>query len=93
MDGNVELLAAFDADEGFVDLVRSDDRGLSFRAAEGWTLYQPGDDTLDGLEIIEVDEDFVPFADRAIAARSAPTRSDALKFMADDGEQPEEGDE
>lgn len=93
MQGTPEFLAAFDAEGAFADLVRSDGSGLSFRDRNGWLPYQPGDDSLDGMEIIEVDEEFTEVVDRAMAAKTAPGRDDALKFAPDDGDQSEEGDD
>lgn len=86
-DIDVEYLVAFDMDtEKFVDFVRSDVHGLSFRTdGQTWQLYQPGDFSLDGSEIIDVDEAFVEFADKVLSTQGTPTREQALKYAADDG--------
>ncbi len=81
---DVEYLAAFDADTGeFVDFVRSDASGLCFRERGDWINYQPSDTTLDGKEIIEVEESFAEVADKAEAAGTRPTREQAAKHSAD----------
>ena len=87
MEDDAELLAAFDAaTEEFVDLVRSDSRGLWFRTDNGdWQTYQPGDFSLDGREVIDVDESFVQVVYRALAGGGTVTRATAQKHAADDG--------
>ena len=77
-DTSIELLAAFNPDTGaFIDLVRSDAVGLAFRDRESWEAYQPTDLSLDGAEIIEVEESFVALTDRTIAAGTVPTKAQA----------------
>lgn len=81
---DVEYLAAFDAETGeFVDFVRSDASGLFFRVRGDWQEYQPGDTTLDGKEVIEVDEEFSAAVDKALDAGAAPTRDQAVKHSVD----------
>lgn len=87
MEAGAELLAAFDAATGeFVDLVLSDSAGLSFRTeAEDWQPYQPSDLSLDGREVVEVDESFVAVVDKAYAARTKPDRAAAKGHERHDG--------
>ena len=87
MEDDAELLAAFDAaTEEFVDLVRSDSRGLWCRTDNGdWQMYQPGDFSLDGREVVEVDESFVAVADRAAPSGRGPSREEALRHLREDG--------
>jgi len=87
---DTEYLAAFDvASEAFLDLVRSDAAGLSFRRDGSWEAWPPGDMSLDGAEVIDVGEEFTAVVDRAQAARGAVTRADARGHAATDG--PAEG--
>lgn len=77
---DIELLALFDSEtEVFVDLVRSSPAGLHFRERGSWESLPPADPRLDGAELIEVDESFVPVVDNAQAAKTAPKREQALE--------------
>ena len=84
---DVDYLAAFDPDtEAFVDLVRSDADGLYYRTdGEDWQEYQPGDLSLDGMSIIDVQESFIPLVDKLLSTGNAPSIADAEKHAADDG--------
>lgn len=87
---DIEYLAVFNAGTGeFMDLVRSDESGLSFRANKEWREFAPGDFSLDGHEIIDVDEAFTAIADGAQAARTKPTLEQAQRHVPFDGKAPQ----
>lgn len=87
---DTEYLAIFDVGTGeFIDLVRSDESGLSFRTNGDWQKYQPGDFSLDGQEVVDVDESFLTIADGAETARTKPTLEQAQRHVPFDGKAPQ----
>jgi hypothetical protein len=79
-----DYIAAFGDDERFVDLVMDDPAGLYFRDDGGWQMYQPGDVSLDGMTVVDVDEDFVKVVDKLGDKASSITPEQAERYAPGD---------
>jgi hypothetical protein len=75
------LYAAVDSQTGEVkELVYSYTGGMYTRSSEGWFKVPNGDESLDGLEILEVDPSFIKVFDRAQAAEKMLKSKDITKY-------------
>jgi hypothetical protein len=75
------LYAAIDTQNGEVkELVYSYTGGMYTRSSEGWFKVPNGDESLDGLEILEVDPSFIKVFDRAQAAEKMLKSEDITKY-------------
>jgi len=75
------LYAAVDSQTGEIkELVYSYTGGMYTRSSEGWFKVPNGDESLDGLEILEVDPSFIKVFDRAQAADKKLESGDVKKY-------------
>lgn len=73
-------MMAFNDNEEALALLRDDESGLYVRADGQWFTVPMGSTEFDGVEVVEVEDDFLAFYDKLDAKRTEPSYKQVQAF-------------